>query len=1182
MKTQALCLFLLLAFCASRAFAIADSAKFPFKKGVNLSKLESWTDTSAGYLAQTSTYTGLKAKGFDHVRLPVYLRNYYNSSTQKLKDNMSTIDGILDNCEAAGLYVFLDFHGWSSINTTNGTDKAEFLKIWELVAARYQDRSDYVIYELLNEPHTTEGGNLDAAYLNELQAEVMPLIRHSDTNRLVLLAAAEWNGPWKLSDLVIPANSGRIGVVCHTYAPMAFTHQGATWGGFSTDHVSFTSTDKTSATGTGDLDNAFRWIDDFQEKTGVPVVMNEFGVYQHNQATAAETLDWTTYVARNCESNGIAWSWWEYNSGFGLYNNGQWRAPVMNGLFPAEPAGNTYASSFNAADYAKSMTISFPGYAGSAPLANFPVLVKLSAGIEGFEYSDFQRADGDDLRFTDANGNLIPHEIDTWNPNGVSTVWVKVPSLSSATTITAHYGCALPVAVDSSEVWDDDYVGVWHLGEGGLPLRESSLASTDFTKQNGTGIQYASSGIVGGSVDFGASGNGRMVTAQDCDALDGFTNCTVEAWTYQTSHTTAAILSKRYSSSKNLSYFLYDNGSKTQFNVAESDSTSGNSAQITPTLNQWTHQAYTFSAGTLRGYQDGAKVGSDKALSFSTINASDGYLHLGNFNRSGAWNADSRNFPGKIDEVRISKVARSADWLQATHDTIANADFATYAMLVPEPAPPPVVTDIEGYDWTNRVVTVTGAAAGETLSLTLSSPDAPSGASYTAVADAEGVARFHVETEPGSNYVYAVSQGGEAIASGSFHAGGWNGYGSWFLTSPDGLGGILESNGVWRLPPTQTNTTSLAVSESAAFALSPDARAEGRGRFVRVETEITYPEILDDTPDESEALADTLAAIAATTNAATGGPAVWKAYVAGAWTTLAGDIPPATNVLFSVRLEIDFTLAAPRVRFSVRDDATSEFSVLVDAATGHEWLVPTATGKTDLAEVAADGETEIHGVVGELSNANVASAGGTGYASLQDALANGGEVTLLTNTTWPTNAPAGTVSVNRDGYSILLPSNGVSVAGNSVIVSAGICTLAGVGTLQVNFTDLESIGVATAGRTPAQIAADLLENGANGIPKWESYVLGLDARDVIARPWADIAAGTAANTVAVSLGGVTVNESAGAMVTYKVYEVDDLADFANPNRESESASTAPNAPVSFSTNDSDVKFFRIKVSIAVP
>ena len=71
-------------------------------------------------------------------------------------------------------------------------------------------------------------------------------------------------------------------------------------------------------------------------------------------------------------------------------------------------------------------------------------------------------------------------------------------------------------------------------------------------------------------------------------------------------------------------------------------------------------------------------------------------------------------------------------------------------------------------------------------------------------------------------------------------------------------------------------------------------------------------------------------------------------------------------------------------------------------------------------------------------------------------------------------------------------------------------------------------------------------------------------------------------TRTVSLGGVVVNESAGATVTYRVYEVENLADFASDGLESESASTAPDAPVPYTTSDSNAKFFRVKVYIDVP
>ena len=50
-------------------------------------------------------------------------------------------------------------------------------------------------------------------------------------------------------------------------------------------------------------------------------------------------------------------------------------------------------------------------------------------------------------------------------------------------------------------------------------------------------------------------------------------------------------------------------------------------------------------------------------------------LHLGCFHAG-----DSRNFPGKVDELRISKVARSAEWIKASHDTVTDAAFLTFAL----------------------------------------------------------------------------------------------------------------------------------------------------------------------------------------------------------------------------------------------------------------------------------------------------------------------------------------------------------------------------------------------------------------------------------------------------------------------------------------------------------------------
>ena len=818
--------------------------------------------------------------------------------------------------------------------------------------------------------------------------------------------------------------------------------------------------------------------------------------------------------------------------------------------------------------FVRALEITFPGSVpAGTTLTDFPALVRLSTAIPGFRYSDFNRPNGGDLRFFDANGNLVPHEIDTWNEDGESLVWVKVPALDSNARLTARYGCiGEPPAVAAKDVWDEDYVGVWHLGESELPMRESSRTTTDFTSSGGTGIVFAAPGAVGGAVDFVGARQSRRLIAEDHYKLGGFTQFTLEAWTFQTNRpSTVGLLGKRSSANKDVSYFLYDTGSKTTFLLSEDGSTrleTPDSMRVQPTLNVWTHQAFTFDVGRVSGYKNGGSTGST-TLAAQTIYSGATPLVLGNFDST-----DSRNFGGRIDEVRISRVARSAAWLKATHDTVMKSNFATYATKV-------AATEAAGYDWTNRVVSVTGATAGETLTLALTAPDGTPLGSATATADGNGVATFGVATTPGSTYRYDVSRDGVSLDAGTFLAGRWDSAADWFLAEPDGQHGSVEVNGFWRIPPQQTNETFYVVDRRSLFALSDEALASGRGKLVRVDTGIVYDAFLDADSDlpAVESLSGRIAGICPATNSVTGAT-MWMAFVGNEWTALAGNCRPAIDTPLVVRFEADFSLDTPRVRFCVSDDAGASFAPLSDAATGDEWLVATDVSKHALAEIATEGYGVIAGIRGTLASTDVASADGTGYASLADAMASGDEVTLLTNVAWPTNAPAGTVVVNRDGYSLVLPPDGVSVDGNIVVISVGLCAIAGEGALRVTFANLARVGIETEGRTPAQIAEDLRADGANGIPKWQSYVLGLNAT---ALPFANIAMGPADNEVSLSLGGVSVNESSGATVSYQAYAVRDLSDAEQD--EAVGSPAAPGEPVVLPADGSGAQLFRLRVSL---
>ena len=448
------------------------------------------------------------------------------------------------------------------------------------------------------------------------------------------------------------------------------------------------------------------------------------------------------------------------------------------------------------------------------------------------------------------------------------------------------------------------------------------------------------------------------------------------------------------------------------------------------------------------------------------------------------------------------------------------------------------VYDAAGYDWTNRVVTVTGLPAGTEVALALSSANGSAPATtVTATSDLQGVAVIDVPTAPGANYAYTISEGGEVIGTGTFYTGGWNVNGEWFLTAPDGHGGATEVNGAWRVPPVVTNDDSFAVGESSAFALAETARAEGGEKLVRVETRIVYPAIpVEGATPTSLSLSDSIAAIRPIRSMLAGGAGRWVALVGGTWTMLSGDIEPDIGIPYIVRMEGDFSLSDPRVRFSVSEDNGTTFAPLSDSSTGAEWLVATDATRRALAEVATMGEGTIAGISGALSNADVATAEGTGYATLEEALASGGEVSLLTNATWPDPAPVGTHTAPSGGYDI----RGAAVQDGRIVVQSGYAVVGGDGKINIDFEALQGLGIATANKSPAEIAAALQANGANGIPKWQSYVLGLDPSNPDARPQATIAVN--GGKIELSLFGIEVNDAAGATVTYKVYEVSDLSD----------------------------------------
>ncbi|MEJ2363923.1 MAG: DUF2341 domain-containing protein, partial [Deltaproteobacteria bacterium] len=146
---------------------------------------------------------------------------------------------------------------------------------------------------------------------------------------------------------------------------------------------------------------------------------------------------------------------------------------------------------------------------GTPPNKGFPVLISLSGDWLKRSSGKIQSDYGYDITFRDSDGQTgLYHEIEKYDGDaGTLVAWVRIDSLSKSTdkTIYMYYGnsCNISPTGNPDEVWDDNYVGVWHL--------------TDLDDSTGNGP----TGTDGGTT---SSTTGQMADARNFDANTDYIN----------------------------------------------------------------------------------------------------------------------------------------------------------------------------------------------------------------------------------------------------------------------------------------------------------------------------------------------------------------------------------------------------------------------------------------------------------------------------------------------------------------------------------------------------------------------------------------------------------------------------------------------------------------------------------
>ncbi|HII95742.1 MAG TPA: DUF2341 domain-containing protein [Candidatus Methanofastidiosum sp.] len=286
--------------------------------------------------------------------------------------------------------------------------------------------------------------------------------------------------------------------------------------------------------------------------------------------------------------------------------------------------------------------------AGSTTLTNFPAYINVP-------YREGMQSDYKDLRFTNADGTLIlDYEIEAYDSTKAD-IWVRIPEFPvPSVSIWMYYGNKNATSGQNPEgVWDSDYLMVQH-------LEETSGTCTDSTSNHNDGAPHSVQQNILGKID-GADEfklDGSYIGFGNNPTFNTPSFVTFESWiTTNNNNLTTKIVQKGDWDGHGLGQdkwkgwqshiTLQDKGAKLDWGKGM------------PQANRWYYLVMTYDGSKMIFYVDGEKV-AETDIS--------GNLKITNRNVFiGADGTSQKFFKGIIDEVRISKVARSADWIKQTY-----------------------------------------------------------------------------------------------------------------------------------------------------------------------------------------------------------------------------------------------------------------------------------------------------------------------------------------------------------------------------------------------------------------------------------------------------------------------------------------------------------------------------------
>jgi len=316
----------------------------------------------------------------------------------------------------------------------------------------------------------------------------------------------------------------------------------------------------------------------------------------------------------------------------------------------------------------------------SEDLYHFPILVYLNSssgrGNDDLTFI-FDEVGANSLKIAVTEDDGLSEckvEIESWNATSEEAwLWVRAPAImSDSDTVLYLYfdndhadnnaNVGVVGSTPGEAVWDPHFICVLHLSELAGDFLDSTSNDNDASEQ-GDGVTRGAQ-IIDGGIDLaGTNDYARIDTA---GIIDGLESATLELWTYMDDIISDKDIVGDWGAGDDTGMLGYDLDPSSKWRGIWRSTAVGALTCTFGTPNpsgSWYHVGSTFvRSDFIYGYENGVET-VGMAVPNNPIRSPGNLFYIG------VGRDLLRDFDGKVDEVRISSMARSVAWMSATYES---------------------------------------------------------------------------------------------------------------------------------------------------------------------------------------------------------------------------------------------------------------------------------------------------------------------------------------------------------------------------------------------------------------------------------------------------------------------------------------------------------------------------------